>query len=227
MLGTDEVSNLVKLTAREHFVCHLLLAKMTKHTENHSKMVYALNRMANATNSEHRYKITNRRYSCIREDFADARRTWFDDEDNRRQHGERIKEAKDSVCPHKEEIRRDKIRNHHKQEAADSPRRKRISDAHKGRKKTGERLNQILTAGQRGADSRRGKPWTPARRAAYDARKPVQPAEANERRSVALKGRKTSSGMKGRHHSEETKKKMSIAIKKALAERRNDTQETT
>lgn len=38
--GTDASSNLVKLTAREHFICHLLLIKMVDDTVKY-KMVYA------------------------------------------------------------------------------------------------------------------------------------------------------------------------------------------
>ena len=40
MGGSDEDSNLVNLTAREHFICHLLLPKMTE-GENYYKMIYA------------------------------------------------------------------------------------------------------------------------------------------------------------------------------------------
>lgn len=40
--GTDEKSNLVNLSAREHFICHLLLAKMySEGTINYHKMVKA------------------------------------------------------------------------------------------------------------------------------------------------------------------------------------------
>ena len=32
--GSNEVSNLVKLTAKEHFICHMLLPKMTSESKN-------------------------------------------------------------------------------------------------------------------------------------------------------------------------------------------------
>lgn len=38
--GSNEVTNLVKLTAREHFICHLLLVKMTE-GEYKKKMIYS------------------------------------------------------------------------------------------------------------------------------------------------------------------------------------------
>ena len=44
--GTNEKENLVQLTAREHFICHLLLTKMFI-GENHYKMAYALHCMLN------------------------------------------------------------------------------------------------------------------------------------------------------------------------------------
>ena len=44
--GTDDKDNLVVLTAREHFVCHLLLPKMLKGS-NKKKMLFALWAMSN------------------------------------------------------------------------------------------------------------------------------------------------------------------------------------
>lgn len=37
--GTDELTNLIRLTAREHYICHLLLPKMTTGT-SYQKMMY-------------------------------------------------------------------------------------------------------------------------------------------------------------------------------------------
>lgn len=45
MGGTDDTINLVLLTAREHFICHLLLTKMCHSSRNHQKMLFALNRL--------------------------------------------------------------------------------------------------------------------------------------------------------------------------------------
>ena len=46
--GTDDKSNLVNLTAREHYIAHLLLVKIYEEFGNkamHSKMLYAFNCM--------------------------------------------------------------------------------------------------------------------------------------------------------------------------------------
>jgi hypothetical protein len=42
--GNNEKNNLVRLTGREHFICHWLLTKMTQGNAQH-KMIYALRRM--------------------------------------------------------------------------------------------------------------------------------------------------------------------------------------
>lgn len=43
--GTDEKENLIRLTAREHFIAHLLLTKMVTESEHVRKMFWALHRM--------------------------------------------------------------------------------------------------------------------------------------------------------------------------------------
>ena len=62
--GSNNKSNLVKLTAREHFIAHLLLVKIyTKGTKEYGKMTYALNRMKS---SHKHYQICARQYESIR-----------------------------------------------------------------------------------------------------------------------------------------------------------------
>lgn len=65
--GSNANNNLASLTPREHFICHLLLTKMTEGT-NKQKMVFGLWRMAVPT--ENRYRITARQYEKIREEFC-------------------------------------------------------------------------------------------------------------------------------------------------------------
>jgi len=50
--GSDAKSNLVRLSARQHFVCHLLLTKMVDGEEK-TKMMWALHKMA-FSNKDHR-----------------------------------------------------------------------------------------------------------------------------------------------------------------------------
>jgi hypothetical protein len=62
--GTNEDDNLVKLTAREHFICHLLLTKMT--TANYQKkMIFAFRFMSRYNSSQPRY-INSRLFDKIK-----------------------------------------------------------------------------------------------------------------------------------------------------------------
>lgn len=72
--GSDEKTNLVDLTAREHYICHLLLTKMfDKDTPEYFKMLKAYNMMCNAkSNQERDYKINSRLYESLRKDFSKA-----------------------------------------------------------------------------------------------------------------------------------------------------------
>jgi hypothetical protein len=64
--GNNKKENIVKLTAKEHFICHLLLVKMTENKEK-AKMSYALRCLVNQQNHlQQRYKITSRMYIVIK-----------------------------------------------------------------------------------------------------------------------------------------------------------------
>lgn len=64
--GTNDAHNIVKLTAREHFVCHWLLTKMfTQGSRERQKMSLALHRMAYGMNAS-KYRINARTYESIR-----------------------------------------------------------------------------------------------------------------------------------------------------------------
>jgi len=64
--GNNSKNNLVVLTAREHFICHLLLVKMVKGNFLY-KMAYALNRMLTTNiDNQNRYIPTSRKFEKIR-----------------------------------------------------------------------------------------------------------------------------------------------------------------
>jgi len=70
--GKNDKSNIVVLTAREHFICHLLLTKMLIDNNRH-KMVYALHMLSNAYNKLHqRYKPSSKLYEYERKLFAET-----------------------------------------------------------------------------------------------------------------------------------------------------------
>jgi len=72
MGGSNDKDNLVELTAREHFICHWLLIKMTE-GKDRSKMLYALNGMKAENRYQQRYntKITARVYATYRIEHAE------------------------------------------------------------------------------------------------------------------------------------------------------------
>ena len=65
--GSDEKTNLANLTAREHFICHWLLTKMTQ-DEAKIKMTHALWNMRRANKNQERYNtaITSRVYEKLK-----------------------------------------------------------------------------------------------------------------------------------------------------------------
>ena len=76
--GGDEPTNLVNLTAREHFICHWLLVKMTTGQEHH-KMLNALRMMRAKKTGQQRYttKITARVYESIKQEYAELQSKQF------------------------------------------------------------------------------------------------------------------------------------------------------
>jgi hypothetical protein len=63
--GSNKKSNLVALSAREHFICHRLLVKMTIGKDK-MKMSFALRNLINRENKyQQRYKIGSRTYAAI------------------------------------------------------------------------------------------------------------------------------------------------------------------
>lgn len=69
--GTDDKENLVKLTAREHFICHWLLVKMyDKGTEERKKMLHALWCMRRQSTTGATRYINSRAYENLRTEYA-------------------------------------------------------------------------------------------------------------------------------------------------------------
>lgn len=73
MGGSNSRENLVRLTAREHFICHWLLVKMTS-DDNQIKMMYALRNMRGANSHQIRYfsGCASRAYEYLRINLRNA-----------------------------------------------------------------------------------------------------------------------------------------------------------
>jgi hypothetical protein len=69
--GSDEKDNLVKLTAKEHFICHLLLTKMyEKGSQEYYKMCHAFLMMLVKGTNQERY-ITSNKYESLKISFSE------------------------------------------------------------------------------------------------------------------------------------------------------------
>lgn len=64
--GSDDTSNKVKLTAREHYIAHLLLAKIY----NDYAMYSALTYMQTGRHKNRKFKFNSRLYAKMREEFG-------------------------------------------------------------------------------------------------------------------------------------------------------------
>lgn len=68
--GTNEIDNLVLLTAKEHFICHLLLPKMCKQEYHYHKMMFALKAMGQHRGIKRAY--CSRMYNYLRPKFSES-----------------------------------------------------------------------------------------------------------------------------------------------------------
>lgn len=88
--GEDSESNIVKLTAREHYVCHLLLTKMTT-GNNYYKMCYALNMISNIKQiGGGRYRPNSNLYEYSKKLYKESLDNFWSDE-KRNEHAEKLR----------------------------------------------------------------------------------------------------------------------------------------
>lgn len=136
--GSNSKSNLVLLTAREHYLCHLLLIKMTD-GENRSKMIYSLWRLSNGNTP-----VKSRQYEVARKNHIQLLRETPKTEEHKRkiseankgktlseEHREKLRKPKSEE--HKEKLRKpkknkDKIGKYERTEEI----RRKLSESHKG-----------------------------------------------------------------------------------------------
>jgi len=81
--GADTPENLTRLTAREHFICHWLLTKITTGEDRH-KMLNALRMMRAENPRQQRYKtkITARVYAKLKTEYSQLQSQRFSGEGN-------------------------------------------------------------------------------------------------------------------------------------------------
>lgn len=103
--GTNEKDNLVLLTPREHFICHLLLTKMTIDIDR-IKMIYALRRLANSN-----IILNSRQYDTVRNLHISVLKSTPKSESHKRKISESNKGRKLTEA-HKDKLRRPKSEEH-------------------------------------------------------------------------------------------------------------------
>lgn len=73
-LGGGNGNNIVKLSAKEHYMCHLLLTKMiNEKTKFYYKMILAFNMMSTKSNNQDRNYINLKKYEKIKNDLSIAK----------------------------------------------------------------------------------------------------------------------------------------------------------
>ena len=138
--GTNEKDNIVKLTPREHFICHLLLTKMTIGNARY-KMNFALHMLSNAKNiGEGRYIPNGRMYDLARRLYKEALDNYWTDK-KRKEHADKIRPT--SIGRKLKESSKEKLRNKEWSEKA-----------------LENRLNNCLKA----AENRKGSTWSNEKR---------------------------------------------------------------
>lgn len=73
MGGVNDSYNIVSLTAREHFICHMLLIKMVESTYYKRKMQHALGKFVQSTKTQNR-NLNSRQYELARKAISNARK---------------------------------------------------------------------------------------------------------------------------------------------------------
>lgn len=78
--GSNDKSNLVSLTAKEHFICHALLCRMCINRDHYFKMLNAFQRMQTSNSDQKRY--TSNLYQYFKEEISIAKSILMSGENN-------------------------------------------------------------------------------------------------------------------------------------------------
>ena len=96
MGGSNDFSNLIQLTAREHYICHYLLTKFTSGKEYY-KVMFAFKAMNMKNNTTCDRYFNSRLYEASKKEFSMAcsikMKEWYIEDDNREKHSLRISES--------------------------------------------------------------------------------------------------------------------------------------
>ena len=190
--GDNSTSNLVQLTAREHFIAHKLLCKI--YTAN-DKLLYALWMMSNCKTSNRTYKISSREYDSLRKLIATQMSLKMKGVSKSEEH--RRKNSQSKIGKLKSIETRKKMSNSFKGRKFSRETRNKLSLANTGNTHSNETRLKI-------SEASKGRIVSP------ETRKKL--SESNTGRLFSDDHRKKLSdakkGKPGRRHSEETKQKI-------------------
>lgn len=134
--GNNKLENLAILTPREHFVCHLLLTKMT-HGNAMFKMKFAFSMMVKINNiGEGRYRPSSRFYEIAKKSFKESLTNYWT-ADARKIHADKISKA---------------TKGSKKSESA--------KESYRNKVWTEKALQNLTDIGIKSAALRKGKPWS-------------------------------------------------------------------
>jgi AraC-like DNA-binding protein len=94
--GNNTMENIVRLTYREHFICHLLLTKMTTGIGK-TKMFFAVNYMTRGTKISNRYIPSSKLVAYSRKCFQEARLGYSHTVDSKNQTSNSMKGNKNKL----------------------------------------------------------------------------------------------------------------------------------
>lgn len=214
--NTDD--NTVHLTAREHFICHMLLVKMTTGVA-HRKMTFALKRFLYAP--VHQVNVKARVYEYVKKLNSQAMKGKPHSEETK----EKIRIRLQNKGPIREETREKLRAAARRRKGLTSEGRAKIVEANRSRIVT-EETKAILREARRQQVERQGGTMTPEARAKLSiaAKGRVLSEIHKQRISAAMQQRVLSPEAlarikegarknKNRHHTSECKKKLSEAAK--------------
>ena len=198
--GTNEKDNLVNLTAKAHFICHLLLPKIYKNDFNkYTRLFQALFMMSVMKNSKQdRHIITSRQYEIIRLKYSEFRKNTPQSQEANEKRRQKLLGRKVWNAGLTKET---------------SPILKligeKVSKANKGRKFSKETLEKLKKAARKNAWKMSGKNnmW-------YDTKGPMGGKHHTEERNKKMsEWMKLNNPFRGKHHTEESNKKNSEKVK--------------
>lgn len=179
--GSNSKENLVKLTAREHFICHLLLTKMYEGSDK-NKMIHAAWAMATLENSnQQRYKITSKIYESLRREYATLRSTSLKGKPGKK-HSE---ETKNKISQAHTGKKRKPMSEESKKKLSESMKGKNVGKKRTADQKINQSVRQTGTKRQPHSDETKEK----LRMANLGKKKGPDSIETRMKKSMALTGK--------------------------------------